>query len=278
MARWYNLRTTLTTRIHSLRLPYDFDPDRLKRDLAQVQPDEWVAHFNQSDYEGNWSGVALRSVDGSVQRLVVHMSGTEYIDTPLLARTPYLQEVLSKFAFPMTSVRLLSLHPGSIIKEHSDPALQYEEGEIRLHIPVQTSPDVHFYLDGRRVTLAEGETWYLDLSQRHRIENHGTTDRVHLVIDGHVNDWVHSVFKAAIEDAGGLKLPPLVVTPFHRFREIVFDDAGLQEQLLATPDRASFIETAVRLGRERGYDFDANHVESAILLGQKGWNERWKNA
>jgi len=263
-------------RIHSLLLPFRFDPERLREDVAQVKTDEWISHYNQSDYEGNWSGVALRSRDGSTRDLIVSAAG--YRDTPLLERCAYFCELLGQFQFPLTAVRLLRLHPGSIIKEHCDPALGFEDGEIRLHIPIQTSPDVHFYLDGRRVILNEGETWYLDLSRRHRIENRSSIDRIHLVIDGAVNDWIRSVFEAALTAAGGIDLPPVTVTAFDRFRELVFEDAELQAKLLATPDRGAFVELTVQLGRERGYEFDADLVESAIRRGRQAWNDRWVTA
>ncbi len=263
-------------RIHSLRLPFEFDPILLRAELSKVASEEWVSHYNQSDYEGNWYGVALRSSDGSTRDLVV--CGRDYADTPLLSRCGYFREVLKQFAFPMTAVRLLRLHPGSIIKEHCDPALGFEDGEIRLHIAIQTSPEVHFYLEGRRVRLNDGETWYLDLSRRHRIENRSPADRIHLVIDGIVNDWVRSVFDAAVVAAGGMHLPPRAVTGFDQFRELVFNDPVLQQQLLSATGRKAFSARAVELGRQHGCEFDSDLVESAIRVGRQAWNDRWANA
>ena len=50
--------------ISSFRLPFNFDPEALRSDLDRIAPDEWVAHFNQDYFEGEWSGVALRSNSG----------------------------------------------------------------------------------------------------------------------------------------------------------------------------------------------------------------------
>ena len=262
-------------RIHSLSLPLRFDPGALRRELAQVDPGEWVSHFNQSDFEGNWSGVALRSIDGTIADLRIRSDN--YSDTPLLKRCPFFQELLQQFHFPITSARLLRLQAGSIIKEHCDPALGFEDGEIRLHIPIETSEEVYFYLEGRRVMLRQGETWYLDLSRRHRIENRSLADRVHLVIDGIVNDWLTSLFETAIAEGGGL-LPPPSITAFDRFRAIVLADPTLQRALLATADRKAFVACAVELGRECGCVFHGDLVESAIRQGLQAWNERWVNA
>lgn len=243
----------------------------MQYDLAQVRPDEWVAHYNQSDFEGIWSGVALRSIDGTTADLLVRP--VPYHDTPLLSRCPYFREVLEKLRYRITAARLLRLHPGSIIKEHCDPALGFEDGEIRLHIPIQTSPDVYFFLEGRRVILCEGETWYLDLSRRHRIENRGSSNRVHLVIDGIVNDWVRVLFETTEPIPA-----PETLTPFDQFREIVFTDRDLQQKLLSTQDRRAFILMAVTLGNQRSFAFDADHVESALRRGRESWNRRWENA
>jgi quercetin dioxygenase-like cupin family protein len=58
-----------------------------------------------------------------------------------------------------------------------------------------TNKRVEFYLAGERVPMHEGELWYLDFSQKHRVENNGTTDRIHLVMDCKVNDWLVEMIK-----------------------------------------------------------------------------------
>ena len=41
--------------------------------------------------------------------------------------------------------------------------------------------------------MREGECWYLRLSEPHRVINDGDTDRVHLVIDAIVDDWMRNI-------------------------------------------------------------------------------------
>lgn len=179
----------------SLKLPFTFDAVRLKSDLALIQPNEWVRHFNQSIYEGDWSGVALRSVGGEAMKLYPDPSATgQFADTPLLARCAYFQAVLATFECPLTAVRLLRLKAQSSIREHRDYRLGYEDGEVRLHIPIVTNPDVAFFLAGERVWMAEGECWYINVNLPHRVDNQSLTDRIHLVIDCVVNEWLTSFF------------------------------------------------------------------------------------
>ena len=47
--------------IQACKIPLDFDPERLQGDLARIAPDEWTPHFNTREYDGDWSGVALRA-------------------------------------------------------------------------------------------------------------------------------------------------------------------------------------------------------------------------
>ena len=95
----------------------------------------------------------------------------------------------------------MRLTPGSVIKEHADPDLAFEDGTVRIHIPVTTNPDVEFYLNGSRAVLEAGSAWYLRLSEPHRVANRGRTDRVHMVIDAHVNAWVEALFESAMREA-----------------------------------------------------------------------------
>jgi hypothetical protein len=192
--------------IASLKLPFRFDPDRLTADLGLIAAEEWVPHFNKSIYEGDWSGVALRSFGGKAIQLYPDPTATDrFADTELVTRCPYYLEVLATFQCLLTSVRLLRLRAGSSIAEHRDYKLGYEDGEVRLHVPVVTDQDVAFFLAGERVPLAVGECWYLNVNLPHRVENRSRIDRIHLVIDCVVNDWLAQFFRKDVsgKDAAG---------------------------------------------------------------------------
>src|SRR6185295_5651718 len=168
--------------ISRFKLPFDFDPEALRSDLDRISPDEWVKHFNQDYFEGEWSGVALRSTGGDAGQLYSRAEPEfTFADTPILQRCPYVREILTKFQCPLQSVRFLKLAAGSRIREHRDYDLGFKDGQLRFHIPITTNPDVQFFLDAHRVELKAGECWYLDFSLPHWIENRGATDRVHLV-------------------------------------------------------------------------------------------------
>lgn len=154
-----------------------------------------MPHFNDRYYEGDWSGVALRSVGGAATKLYPDPAAREpFADTSILARCPNIRQALEKFVCPLNSVRLLRLGPGSRIREHKDYRLGFEDGEIGIHIPVVTNPMVEFFLNQEKLMMNEGDCWYLNLNLMHRVENPGATERIHLVIHCTVNRWVRSIF------------------------------------------------------------------------------------
>lgn len=181
-----------------LKLPFAFDTARLKADLARIAPSDWVPHFNTQEFEGDWSVVPLRSIDGKSRFIYPDPTASEsrFSDTPLLARCSYFREVMDAFEMPKRSVRLMRLGAGSRIREHRDFSLGFEDGQVRFHIPVVTSPLLEFYSSGERIDMREGEAWYVNFNLPHRLYNGADFDRVHLVIDGPVNDWVRTLFHA----------------------------------------------------------------------------------
>ena len=183
-----------------LRLPFTFDRDRLAADLRRLSSTPWIDHFVKQNYQGDWGVIPLRGPVGA--RHPVHMiysnpTATAFEDTPMLADCRYFRAVLDSFACPLQAVRLMRLTAGSIIKEHADHDLCFEQGSVRIHVPIATNEGVIFELNRRRVILEAGSCWYLRLSDPHSVVNRGDTDRIHMVIDATVNEWVETTFAAA---------------------------------------------------------------------------------
>ena len=156
----------------------------------------WVAHFNLKHYEGEWSVLSLRSPGGKSDQIIPdQIQKAEYSNTELLGACPAIASWLHQFQCPLLSVRLLKLKSNSIIKEHRDHELAFENGEARLHVPIFTNPYVEFYLNNNLVKMQEGECWYINANLPHRVSNLGPSDRIHLVMDCVVNDWLKSVFE-----------------------------------------------------------------------------------
>ena len=182
-----------------LKLPFYFDVKSLQEEVAVLEKRDWKLHYQTLHYEGEWTALPLRSVGGKSDDVIISaIPDSNYHDTVFLQESPYLQEILSTFKCPLMAVRLLKLNAGAVIKEHRDMDLCFEKGEIRLHIPVRTHEDVEFYLDQERILAREGECWYMNFNLPHSIRNNSPVNRVHLVIDAVVNDWVRSLFSEPV--------------------------------------------------------------------------------
>ncbi len=182
-----------------IKLPFQFDRQKLKQDLDRINTTDWIEHFVKQNYSGSWQAIGLRVQESSLNMhpvMSIYSNPTEgnWVDSPYLKQALYFQQVLSTFKCPLMSVRLMCLTAGSEIKQHTDHLMSYEDGYIRLHIPIQTSEQVIFFLEKQEITMQEGECWYLNFNKPHAVTNEGKVDRVHMVIDAKVNNWVTDVF------------------------------------------------------------------------------------
>ncbi|MGB8194825.1 MAG: aspartyl/asparaginyl beta-hydroxylase domain-containing protein [Chitinophagaceae bacterium] len=158
----------------------------------------WSPHFNIKHYEGGWNVLSLRAPGGKADQIIPEpMHGDDFLDTPLMGSCPSVKELLSSMQCPILSVRLLNLQSGAIIKPHRDHELAFENGEARLHFSVFTNDAVEFYIEEELLRMREGECWYINANLTHSVINKGATDRIHLVIDCQVNDWLKELFESA---------------------------------------------------------------------------------
>lgn len=262
--------------VDRLKLPFAFEPAALQADLDRLSTDGWLPHFNRDRYAGDWSGLVLRGPVGGGDTL--YSGGEAFEDRPLLERCPAFNAVMAAFRCPLRSVRLLRLGPGAVIREHRDYDLGPDRGEVRLHVPVRTHEAVDFRLRNRRVDMAEGEAWYLDLSQPHRVANRGDRDRIHLVLDAVVDDWLRALIPFQAEAAprpGPAPDPAAASEALAAFRALVAARPELHAELRDIADRELFAEETVRLGAAHGFTFDAATVSEAAAAARRRWNGAW---
>lgn len=183
-----------------LKLPLAFDAARLAADLDALGEDDWIRHIVRQNYRGDWSVAPLRAPARETHRLRMGFPNpgqTEFVDTPLLDRLPVTKAALRRLRCPLRAARLMRLGPGAAILEHCDPDLDAAGGSARLHIPIVTNEAVSFLLNGSAVAMAPGELWYLRLLDPHAAANDGSVERIHLVVDVVVDDWLRGLMRAA---------------------------------------------------------------------------------
>jgi hypothetical protein len=182
-----------------LKLPMAFDAAGLAADLDALVEDDWIPHLVRQNYEGDWSVAPLRAPAGETHRLRMGFPNpgqTAFDDTVLLDRLPQIRAALRRFECPLRGARLMRLAPGAAILEHCDPDLDAAGGRARLHVPILTNDETTFLLNGRAVAMAPGETWYLRLLDPHAAANRGASDRIHLVVDVEIDEWMRGLLRA----------------------------------------------------------------------------------
>jgi len=169
-------------------------------DILSMLDGAWQPHFNTNDYKGNWEVLSLRSPGGSDSNIFADAYGHQhYADTKYMQQLPQIKTLIDRLQCPVKSVRLLNLRAGAVIKPHRDHELAFEHGEARLHFPIITNDKVAFHVQDKVVPMLPGQCWYINANLPHSVANNGTTDRIHLVVDCRVNEWLTAIFAKAFK-------------------------------------------------------------------------------
>ena len=253
------------------RLPLRFDVDALRSAVAALPSEAWLPHFNTGYYEGDWSGIALRSHEDAFTPLAPGQGRTQ----PTAYCDAFWQGQLARLETGLHSARLLRLGPGGCIREHRDYDLGQPDGDLRIHVPIVTDAQVDFLLDGRRVPMQAGECWFLDLSRPHRVENHGGVARVHLVVDCGRSPWIEEQILAGLVDTPPSQ-PSRGSEAFASFRAYVHAHPALEVELAAHEDTESFLAAVLASATDAGYRFSREEVCVAMAQGRRDWSEQWR--
>ncbi|WP_209447223.1 aspartyl/asparaginyl beta-hydroxylase domain-containing protein [Amycolatopsis alba] len=180
----------------------DLDLDRLGADLAELGGSEhWALQRSFEDgivgeeSDVDWKVLSLRAPRGDLRRTDPGGPGLDWFhDTPLMAKAPYLAEILAGLGTELRSVRLMALAPGVSVEEHSDNPIGLPYGYLRLHIPLVTNPGAVLVVDGAEHRWQPGTLWYADFDRPHSVRNTGDRVRIHLVADCATNDNLLALF------------------------------------------------------------------------------------
>jgi hypothetical protein len=182
------------------------DIEKVRAELGQIR-----AKFEPVMVSKTYGGWSLTSSDGSIQdgwlragarftKVTDQMTPEEFAKyssdagrtkpvldycKPTEACLPYLAsiiETLSSEGLYPRRVRLALLRPGAATDWHSDaPSWLYA---VRLHIPIETNAGCIFETENESAHLsADGSVYFLPVNRKHRVQNLGSEDRIHLIAD-----------------------------------------------------------------------------------------------
>ena len=177
-----------------LKLPFTFDVERLQAEANTLKHEE--LRMSESRYvvpETYYLAELIHPIPNEF-----HEDGhPKFGPNETLKKLPYIQEIEASFQCIKESFRLTKLLPGAEIGPHRDFLMNYENGHLRVHIPVITPQGSTMTFEDETFVMHEGECWYADYGSLHQTVNPYDIDRWHLVMDCRANDWWHDIMKKA---------------------------------------------------------------------------------
>ncbi len=252
------------------RLPLRFDPEALRQAAMALPEGVWMPHFNSGYHQGDWSGVALLAHEDAPLPLVAGSGAVR----PTEHCNAFWQEQLQRFATERRGARLLRLGPGGCIREHRDDDLGLPDADRRLHIPIVTDDQVDFLLDGQRVPMQPGECWFMDLSRPHRVENHGGSMRIHLVLDCRPSPWLDAQIGAGLADTPPCG-PSRGSLALAGFRDWLQREPAWEAKLAALEQADAFEEQVLALAATSGHAFSREDLRAAMAQARRDWRRQW---
>jgi hypothetical protein len=114
----------------------------------------------------------------------------EFNKTPNFNVFSLAKIIEGKMKCKIKNLMFYAMLPGGDIPPHRDMVGNVGFGGLRLHIPIITNDKVNFVVANQKVVMGVAELWALDTSYTHSVSNFGKDNRIHLVMDVIVNDWV----------------------------------------------------------------------------------------
>ena len=159
-----------------IRLPLDFEVERLQEEVLAVPEEAWRPH--PQGHPGN-SALPLIAVGGDPAN---DATSGRMATTPHLEGCEYLRQVLASFETVIGRARLMRLDGNAEATLHVDTNYYWAE-RVRIHVPIVTSPAIEFLCDERSLHMPEGQAWIFDAWRKHNVLNPTGDRRIHLVAD-----------------------------------------------------------------------------------------------
>jgi hypothetical protein len=257
-----------------IRLPIRFDAARLVLEIDSVDESLWRPH--PQGHAGNWA-LPLVAANGDPNDDATRGA---MLPTPVLARMPYVRQVMARLGSAIGRSRLMRLDGNAEATSHVDTNY-YWMGRVRIHVPVVTRPEVEFLCGDARVHMRAGECWIFDTFSAHNVLNPLPTRRIHLVIDSVGSDAFWDLVAYGYAPPRGELHPradesaPLVAfdpqrdaqpeTELRNQPEVMspFEVAHWIETVLRELDERNGLEPVARRFHARWTDHFARHGEAA---------------
>ncbi len=171
-------------------------------DFLDMQGHNFTLVKTKYNKKGQWDAISLRGYSDDIRNVLKSgIEPAELRDTHLtqVSNLVSLIEILAHIPAKFERVRVMRLKAGTSISKHTDKVdKDIRSGKIiRIHIPIRTNHNVHFYLwkdkKPQHYNLEQGKYYYTDVTKPHAVHNKAIFDRLHLVADCYSNDKLEAL-------------------------------------------------------------------------------------
>jgi tetratricopeptide (TPR) repeat protein len=166
-----------------LRLNEHFDVKTIREKVAQLPAEKWLESERERLFDVHRDTQAL---------LMVHFEDHKYRKPEYRELYFELQDAVAPVVDYVSNyyrnngfvVRLIlaKLAAGGKIPKHTDAGYSLLNCH-RIHLPIVTNENVAFHVGGEEINMQVGELWEINNGTVHGVENRGTEDRIHLIVD-----------------------------------------------------------------------------------------------
>lgn len=165
----------------------------IKRRPELWKEDTYLRDYPQGPF-GEIESIMLRfpvkSVHETEEELHKHMSAYdqhENIDYPpyklLTEARPLIMGLMSRVGGERLGRCMINkIAPGGRIYPHADTPV-HADYYSRFHIVLESNDQSMFRAGDEIVNMRQGEIWWFDNKQEHEVQNNGSNDRIHLIVD-----------------------------------------------------------------------------------------------
>lgn len=172
------------------------DITKLKSTILNLSPNHWLDNQirqNKFEVHAKTKSIVLIFADGWPVPQLKHEAGWGLLADDML---PLIEEALGQHYAPggqIIRLMVACLPPGAEITSHID---QYYSFKIshRIHIPIKTTSDVVFMINGQNFFLKEGHIYEVNNCLEHAVQNKSFEDRIHLIFDYVPPENIHHLY------------------------------------------------------------------------------------
>lgn len=168
-----------------------FDTSMISKNIKQLKDSDWdrpeyfEANYNKGKH------LALHQTQHIIFKFANKQhQEIQYFELPIWTEwepllLPLMEKITEVYGYAhgfFPKVMLAKLPASSFIPPHVDGN---ERGYAphKVHLPIHTNTECHFFLDGNRYQLEAGQAYEINNGLKHSVINKGNTDRIHLIFE-----------------------------------------------------------------------------------------------